>query len=181
LGNGLVKEWYERCPLALGGKIGSAKIADHHQTCLFGNNRRRIKLQANTKLGSMKDGLTVNTYGLNRAKAVGVFFDNMHELADLVCKRQAGLLGFKQCGLAKRVVQLQEGLSKPLGHWPAPEPKPTGPSPFNPYQYSIKSVQTGSGHDAKKKLAAPVWRCRRRPRQVIALQALGWDWSFDPR
>jgi len=81
-----------------------------------------VKLQANAKLGAMKDGLSVNTYGSNRTKALGIFFDVMHELADLVCKCQGGLLRLEQCGLAERVVQLKEGLLKPFGHGPAPEP-----------------------------------------------------------
>ena len=119
--------------MTLGGKISGSKIADHHQTRLFSNHRRRIKLQANAKFGAMKDGLTVNTYGSNRTKALDVFSDVMHELADFVCKCQGGLLRLEQCGLTERVVQLNEGLLKSFRHGPAPEPKTTGARFCNPY------------------------------------------------
>jgi hypothetical protein len=153
-----MKEWHERRALTMGGKVTGSKIADHHQTRLFSDHRRRINLQANSKLGAMKDSLTVNTYGSNRAKALGVFSDVVHELAYLLCKYQGGLLRLKQCGLTERVVQLKEGLLKPFRHGPAPEPKTTGARFCNLYQNSIKGVQASSGHDAKEKRVVTGWR-----------------------
>lgn len=121
--HGLVKDWHQGGALPLGGKIGRSKIGDHHQACLLCNSRWCIKLQADAKLGPMKDGLAMHAYCLNRTKAMSILLNSTNQLADFLCERQASLLSFEKSSLAKRVMQLKEGLSKPFRHGPVPEPE----------------------------------------------------------